>query len=155
MLASGAARIPIVALTAHAVSGASAASIAAGCDWHLTKPVERADLVATISKFTKGREKPAAAAPGSIEARRPAFLENRRADLSKMKSALAEGDFSSIRHIGHNCKGIGAGYGFPEIGRIGASIERAAVALDEGEVEKVIREFENALSTASPSLAPV
>jgi len=150
-LASGTARIPIVALTAHAVSGASAASFASGCDGHLTKPVERADLVATIAKFTKGREKPAAAAPGSIAARRPAFLENRRNDLSKMKSALAGRDFSLIQHIGHDCKGIGAGYGFPEIGRIGANIERAAIALDEVEMEKVISEFERTLNAASPS----
>jgi CheY-like chemotaxis protein len=44
-------RVPIVALTAHELSGSSAASIEAGCDWHLTKPVERNDLVATIARL--------------------------------------------------------------------------------------------------------
>ena len=46
-------RVPIVALTAHALSGASAESIEAGCDGHLTKPVERNDLVEAIARFAK------------------------------------------------------------------------------------------------------
>ncbi len=140
--------IPIVALTAHALSGASAESREAGCDGHLTKPVERDDLRATIVKFAKPLARPADALSERIAARRPAFLENRWLDLSKMKNALLAKDFATIQHIGHNCKGIGKGYGFPEISSAGSHVECAARALDFVDVEKSLVEFEKCLQAA-------
>jgi CheY-like chemotaxis protein len=44
-------RIPILALTAHALNGAFKESLEAGCDSHLTKPYEREDLIAAIAKM--------------------------------------------------------------------------------------------------------
>jgi PAS domain S-box-containing protein len=146
--AEGKAPIPIVALTAHALSGASAESIEAGCDGHLTKPVERDDLLAAIVKFAKPPARPADALSEAIASRRPAFLENRWLDLSKMKNALLTRDFITIQHIGHNCKGIGKGYGFPEISKAGSNVECAARALDFMEVEKSIGEFEKCIQVA-------
>lgn len=80
-----------------------------------------------------------------IAARRPEFLANRRLDVEKMQNALAVEDFALIQHIGHNAKGIGTGYGFPEISRAGSSIEIAARALDGLEVEKAIHQFASLL----------
>ena len=48
---NGMSRVPIIALTAHAFNGASAQSLDAGCDGHLTKPVERMDLLENIAQF--------------------------------------------------------------------------------------------------------
>lgn len=76
-----------------------------------------------------------------IAARRPAFLANRRLDVEKLQNALAVKDFALIQHIGHNAKGIGTGYGFPEISRAGSTIEIAARALNGNEVEKAIHQF--------------
>jgi CheY-like chemotaxis protein len=146
--AEGKVPIPIVALTAHALSGASAESNEAGCDGHLTKPVERDDLLAAIVKFAKPPSRPSEALSERIAARRPAFLENRRLDLSKMKTALLTRDFAAIQHIGHNCKGIGKGYGFPEVSTAGSNVECAARALDLVEVEKSLVEFEKCIQAA-------
>jgi CheY-like chemotaxis protein len=146
--AQGKAPVRIVALTAHALSGASAQSIEAGCDGHLSKPVEREELLAAVAKFAMAATKPVEVLSERIAARRPAFLENRRLDLSKMKSALLTNDFAAIQHIGHNCKGIGKGYGFPDISSAGSNVECAARALDFVEVEKSIVEFERCLQTA-------
>jgi hypothetical protein len=66
-----------------------------------------------------------------------------------MRTALARGDFSSIQTIGHNCKGIGTGYGFPEFSTIGSSVETAAKALDISETEKSIERFEECVQAAS------
>ena len=44
--------VPIVALTAHALSGSSTESIEAGCDGHLSKPMDKSDLVEVIAKFS-------------------------------------------------------------------------------------------------------
>lgn len=146
--AQGKAPIPIVALTAHALNGASAESIEAGCDGHLTKPVERDDLLAAIVKFAKQAARPVEALSERIAARRPAFLENRWLDLSKMKDALLTKDYAAIQHIGHNCKGIGKGYGFPDISEAGSNVECAARALDVVEVEKSIDAFEKCIQAA-------
>jgi len=146
--AQGKAPIPIVALMAHALNGASAESIEAGCDGHLTKPVERDDLLAAIVKFAKQAARPVEALSERIAARRPAFLENRWLDLSKMKDALLTKDYAAIQHIGHNCKGIGKGYGFPDISEAGSNVECAARAFDVVEVEKSIDAFEKCIQAA-------
>jgi HPt (histidine-containing phosphotransfer) domain-containing protein len=83
-----------------------------------------------------------------IVARRPAFLDNRRLDIEKMREALASRDFATIQRIGHNSKGIGAGYGFPEVSRIGAAIEIAAKALNVIEIEESIQQFANCIQAA-------
>jgi hypothetical protein len=41
--------------------------------------------------------------------------------------------------LGHQLKGTGQGYGFPEITRTGAAIESAAVAGDEETIRSQIR----------------
>ncbi len=148
--AHGMPRVPIVALTAHAMSGSSAASIEAGCDWHLTKPVERNELMATIAKLANRCGGRSEAIDEPIAARRPGFLANRKLDLAKMKEALTKGDFATIQIIGRNCKGIGTGYGFPEISTIGSAVEIAARALDTVEVDKYIRQFERCLHASAP-----
>lgn len=45
-------RVPIVALTAHAMKEAVAESLAVGCDGHLTKPIRKSDLLSAILKYT-------------------------------------------------------------------------------------------------------
>jgi hypothetical protein len=44
--------------------------------------------------------------------------------LKRLRAALAAKDFTVIQKIAHNCKGIGRGYGFPEISEIGAASKR-------------------------------
>lgn len=45
--------IPIVALTAYAVSGDAEKSLAAGCTAHLSKPIQKADLLAIIAAHAR------------------------------------------------------------------------------------------------------
>ena len=146
-------RVPILAVTAHALNGAAAASFAAGCDGHLTKPLERHELVDAISKFAIRPVPQTETLPQVILARRPVFLANRRQDTQKMREALVQQDFTLIQRIGHNCKGIGKGYGFPQIGVVGAKIESAARASDSNAILRVIDEFECVLNTSSQEVA--
>lgn len=56
----------------------------------------------------------------------PGFLENRQSDIKSMSEALRQGDYETIRILGHTMKGTGGGYGFDAITEIGASLEQFA-----------------------------
>jgi len=64
----------------------------------------------------------------------PGFLNNRRKDIDTMRSALKEGDFETIRSLGHSMKGAGGGYGFDLITDIGRDLE---ISARDGDVEKI------------------
>jgi CheY-like chemotaxis protein/nitrogen-specific signal transduction histidine kinase/HPt (histidine-containing phosphotransfer) domain-containing protein len=150
--ARGLPRVPIVALTAHALSAALVACIEVGCDSHLTKPVERDDLVEAIGKFARRPIGHAEPVSDLVASRRPAFLANRHNDLKRLRAALAAKDFTVIQKIAHNCKGIGRGYGFPEISEIGAAIERAAKAQDANQATESLGQFERCITLASEEI---
>jgi HPt (histidine-containing phosphotransfer) domain-containing protein len=56
----------------------------------------------------------------------PQYLKGKLADVQRIQDALERGDFDTVRVIGHNIKGTGNGYGFPEITEIGRNLEAAA-----------------------------
>ena len=54
------------------------------------------------------------------------FLGTREAELSDLKKALAENDFTSIMGLGHKWKGFSAPYGFGQLALLAAELEEAA-----------------------------
>ena len=52
---SGVARVPIVAMTAHAMAGDAEDILAAGLDHYMTKPLSKADLLAHVSAVAAAR----------------------------------------------------------------------------------------------------
>ena len=64
----------------------------------------------------------------------PGFLDNRRKDIVAMQEALKQGDFETVRLLGHSMKGAGGGYGFDGITDIGAALEEAAKDNNPGTV---------------------
>jgi CheY-like chemotaxis protein len=153
-------QVPVIALTAHALAYAASESRDAGCDLHVTKPIEREDLIAAIAKFAAPRsQEPTGHLDQQVEKemenRRPEFLAKRRADLVRIREAVASQDFGTIKSIGHNCKGIGKGYGFPEIGLAGAALESAARAEDQIALASAVRHFSGAVEAASSATVTV
>ena len=126
----GAAPVPILALTAHALPEEVRKSLDAGCTAHLTKPIRKKTLLRAIEEHTAA----AVRMDADIATLVPAFLENRRRDLDAIPSALARSDYESVRILGHNMKGSGAGYGFNRITEIGASLEQAALCREPDEI---------------------
>jgi HPt (histidine-containing phosphotransfer) domain-containing protein len=90
----------------------------------------------------------------SVAAYRPVYLAKRQADLDKMRTALAAADFPVIQSIGHNCKGTGSGFGFPEISSLGLNIEQAAKASDADRLRECIDNLERFVSSASAVPTP-
>jgi CheY-like chemotaxis protein len=100
----------------------------------LPKPVEYEDLVASVSRFVSG----ATPAPKPVTPlrRKPSqrdlgkFFERRHRELQTLQTALASSDHQEIRRIGHNLKGVGGSFGFPELTELGGRLENAARADD-------------------------
>lgn len=57
----------------------------------------------------------------------PGFLDNRRADVTRLTGLIAAGDATAVRKLGHDLKGCGSAYGFDPISELGARIELAAI----------------------------
>jgi signal transduction histidine kinase/HPt (histidine-containing phosphotransfer) domain-containing protein len=175
-------RLPIAALTAHASEADAQAARDAGCDLYVPKPFDKRALVRTAAELgTLSRERgrgcgraggttagdgPAEAANGmaaehedlqlepdpEIEDLVPKYLESRAQDVETLRAAIDQGDFERVRTIGHRMKGSGGGYGMPQIGRLGATLERAGRASDRPTAEQATRDLAGLLPRIRASL---
>ncbi|MBE3603529.1 PAS domain S-box protein [bacterium] len=156
---NGRKRTPIIALTASALDDAVRRSRDAGCDGHVSKPVKRGTLIAAIraaadpgvsAKSSTGTASASQMEPAMQEGKRtiveidadlrdlaPAFIDRKRADAARLRSAIEDADFAAIAAIAHKIKGEGGSYGFDELTRIGGAIETAALS---GRAEETRRE---------------
>jgi HPt (histidine-containing phosphotransfer) domain-containing protein len=71
----------------------------------------------------------------------PGFFEYRRNDIDSIDKALQNGDFETIRILGHGMKGAGGGYGFDRITEIGRAIETAAKLGERATIERYVAEL--------------
>lgn len=60
----------------------------------------------------------------------PEYLALRKQEVAKMMELLAASDFTRLRVLSHSLKGSGSSFGFPELTRMGAELERNADAAD-------------------------
>ncbi len=54
------------------------------------------------------------------------YFERRKRDFNECLEHLDEGDFSFLEKIGHQLKGNGVTFGYPEISEIGKELESGA-----------------------------
>ena len=168
-----AARIPIVALTAHAVREYIDACLQAGMDDYLIKPVFRQDLLDKVSRWTDGDGsaasrataecEPAAAPPAPAEpmdfARALAefegnreflmgllerFLENVQAQLGTIRDALNRADAEILRREAHAIKGGAANLAASELSSAAAELENTARSGSLGEALGGVARLETA-----------
>jgi len=143
-LERGAAPVPIVALTANARPEDVKTSHLAGCDAHLSKPISKYKLLSVVEEY--GRRRTTVDAEPDIVEMVPGYLANRREELQEMLALLASSDFGRLAVLGHNIKGSGGSYGFPEISRIGCALENSAKQADPVASGARLAELEDYLS---------
>ncbi|MEN6449499.1 MAG: ATP-binding protein, partial [Thermoguttaceae bacterium] len=120
---------PILALTASALANDIDRCLHAGCDEHLTKPINRAKLIERVSvhagKIPANVEPRQSPRPGgdpvvSLLADDPevaeilgGFVARLRGQTDAMRRALAERRLDELQRYAHQLKGAGGCYGYP------------------------------------------
>ena len=131
-------RHPIVALTAHAMTGDRERCEAAGCDEYLTKPVNRAELVAMVARFVAASASYADLVSTmhddqDMQEIVRQFVKNLPDRSSAMLRASLAGDIETLKRLAHQLAGSAGSYGFPKITDAARAVEKAAEAGADGD----------------------
>ncbi len=76
----------------------------------------------------------------------PKYVAHRERDVATLRAALAQGDFETMARIGHNLRGNGVSYGFPEIAALGEAMEQAVTARQARGIEAQVALLEEWLA---------
>ena len=145
-------RSPIVALTANSTVEDRNACLWAGCNDFLTKPVDRSKFVAVLGNYLcpAEPEEPDTLPPvcSVLLTDEPEasdlvlqFIDKIPATLSEINEAAANRDWDKLKCCVHRLKGVGGGYGYPELTEIAGKIEFQIENRNQSEIDSLLHQL--------------
>ncbi|QTA83575.1 Two component system response regulator/histidine kinase [Desulfonema limicola] len=129
--------VPVIALTAHALTGKYQESLDAGCTDHITKPFKKDQLLEALHQYSKQplktnqcEKNPIAIINSELRELIPGFMKITNQEIKNLETAIQKQNFENIRRLGHSIKGSCLCYGFEAAGQIAGDIEIAGQKKD-------------------------
>ncbi|MBD3669816.1 MAG: response regulator [Gammaproteobacteria bacterium] len=124
---------PIVALSAGAMQDDLQRTEEAGCDGHLSKPIDRTAFIEKICEYLPFDDTPQTDKgvvvsrllvedPGMLELVQ-GFAKNLPEMVPQLESLLSNKEWEGLKQRMHDLKGLGGGYGYPELSQLASEIE--------------------------------
>ncbi len=164
-------RLPIIALTAHAMDGESEKCFASGMDDFVSKPIEPTILYETLAGWIgEGGRRTAYADAlpgndtdvGTLNAAMgihrmgnnrelylrvlASFRDDNHDAMQRIENALEDGDYDAARAVIHNIKGVGGNLGADRLYRIILPLEKCLKQKPPGDITALIGAFREELA---------
>jgi signal transduction histidine kinase/CheY-like chemotaxis protein/HPt (histidine-containing phosphotransfer) domain-containing protein/putative methionine-R-sulfoxide reductase with GAF domain len=167
---SGGGRIPVVAVTAHAMRGDEERCLAAGMDAYVTKPIRSADLAAAIERLLPRESLPSSGpmpppvdleaalrlAAGDDELRAEVaaiFVESSERHQAELRDAVQGTDCARIKQIAHALKGSSGAVGATTAQALAAEVEALSRDGYSDRLAALVGNLERELGRATEFLA--
>ncbi len=136
----------IIALTANATPEDRSRCLQAGCDGYLSKPIDRDKFFTALSQHLEPAETGDDGMPVLSELLEEPdlahliekFIEFLPGKIASIIQAAEQQDWDTLKDDAHQLKGLGGGYGYPEITQLASRLEFQILNRNLVEIDSVI-----------------